>query len=107
MTRSLFVKTDRGRGIVYAALIVFLLPSRAAAVCIEQGPPWQSYWRYSAVFEGTVASIERLDRKEQLPGRREVAGDRFVTFHVNRSWKGVEGDRAHLVLDGGFGIGRP
>jgi len=45
----------------WLAAALFLVPHDAFASCRIEGPLCQTYTRYEAIFDGTVAAIDRVD----------------------------------------------
>ena len=76
----------------------------ADASCVYVGPLCQTWRNNAAIFDGTVRSIERIDRLENLRGKPEKVGHRLVTLDVHESWLGGVGERTMLILWGGYGI---
>jgi hypothetical protein len=78
----------------------------ADASCVYLGPLCQTWRNNAAIFDGTVRSIERIDRLENLSGTPEKVGHRLVTLDVHESWLGAVGERTTLILWGGYGVSR-
>jgi hypothetical protein len=60
------------------------------------------YERYAVVFDGTVVDVENMDREEVVSRGLDPIPHRVATFEVHRAWKGVSGDRAQLLIRGGW-----
>jgi hypothetical protein len=93
---------------VRSALVLLALAwsSPAEGSCVSVGPVCQTWRQNAAIFDGTVRSIERMDRLEAIGVRQEKVGHRLVTFDVHESWLGGVGEQITLVLWGGYGWSR-
>jgi hypothetical protein len=74
------------------------------ASCVYMGPLCQTWRGYDAIFDGTVRSIERLDREEQWGSGRRAIGHRLVTFDIHEWWRGSGTPQTRLFLWGGYGM---
>jgi len=87
----------------WLAAALFLVPHDAFASCVIDGPLCQTYTRYEAIFDGTVAAIDRVDLPTETGGgRQEIIGHRLVSFSVHKSWRGAPGSELKLFFWGGF-----
>lgn len=92
----------RWRLLLVLCIVWLLVPASARASCVYLGPLCQTWKSNAAIFDGTVRSIERLDRNEEMrPGKVERIGHRLVTFDVHEVWLGEVGSQVQLVLWGG------
>lgn len=82
-------------------LLAIAWPAPARASCAYTGPLCQVWKGYDAIFDGTVRSIERVDRDEELGERTERVGHRLVTFEVHEWWRGGPSRQVELFLWGG------
>ena len=87
---------------IVACVLFVTLVEQARASC-DMPPPLCQAWRsYAAIFDGTVRSIERVDREETFLDEKKRIGHRLVTFDVHEAWTGPVGKEARLVLWGGY-----
>ena len=85
------------------ACVLFVISVEHARASCDMPPPLCQAWRsYAAIFDGTVRSIERVDREETFRDEKKRIGHRLVTFDVHETWTGPVGKEARLVLWGGY-----
>jgi hypothetical protein len=86
---------------VAVVFAVLMSASPVEAICVTGSGLCEDYWKYEAVFDGTVRRIERRNLPDTTG--KEI-GHRLVTFTVHKAWKGVSGDAVQLLLLGGYEV---
>lgn len=78
---------------------VFELSRAEACSCRTRGPACESFWTTTAVFDGTVVSIEPVSREEHIGDKPIRLTAHLVKLDVRQSWKGVDRPTIEVVTN--------
>jgi hypothetical protein len=70
---------------------------------MSPGPACQAFWQTSAVFDGTVISIEPVQRDDFIGGSTVRITENVVRLDVRQAWKGVDTSTIEVVTNVGGG----
>jgi hypothetical protein len=110
-------RTHRRRVRTGVALLALLaIASDARADCEMPPPLCESYWSRDVVFDGTIVSVEPIEREGNAYEFSLQQGSRLVrkllpftavTYRINQAWRGVTGQEVRIELGGrGYRVGQ-